>query len=155
MLKKTLFAGALTLFFSAAAFATDIVNLSFNFYSAGEIVLEGKAPAGVTICRKIRFHNPKLFGYAFPLQINLDKTTSVDLKLKVKGGSGKMEVSVSPSAFKNGKKQPAPTLECIEFELNEEPVDTPFTFKKWKGVKTIMLEDGDTITVKATFKSTK
>lgn len=154
-MKKLLLIGLLSFVACAGAFATEIVNLSLNFYSGGEIVLEGKAPAGVTVCRKIKFHNPKLFGYAFPLQINLDKTKSVDLKFKVKGGSGKMEVSVSPSAFRNGKKLPAPTLECTEFELNEEPVDTPFTFKKWSGVKTIILEDGDIITVKATFKSAK
>jgi len=156
MSKKTLFAGALALLFCAAASATEFVNLSFNFYSAGEIVLEGKAPAGVTVVRKIRFHNPKLFGYAFPVQINLDKTKTVDLKFKVKGGSGKMEASVSPSAFKDGKKLPAPTLKCTEFILNEEEdVETPFTFKKWKGVKKVMLEDGDTITIKATFEAAK
>lgn len=154
-MKKLLLTGILSFLACAGAFAADIVNLSFNFYSAGEIVLEGPAPAGVTICRKIRFHNPKLFGYAFPLQINLDKTTSVDLKFKVKGGEGKMEASVSPSAVKDGKKLPAPTLRCTEFILNDEEAATPFTFKKWKGVKTVMLEDGDTITIKATFEKAK
>ena len=154
-MKKILLAGILSFMACAGAFAAEIVNLSFNFYSAGEIVLEGEAPAGVTICRKIRFHNPKLFGYAFPLQINLDKIKSIDLKFKVKGGEGKMEASVSPSAFKDGKKLPAPTLKCTEFILNDEEVATPFTFKKWKGVKKVMLEDGDTITVKATFEAVK
>ncbi len=154
-MKKILLAGILSLLACVGAFAADIVNLSFNFYSGGEIVLEGKAPEGVTICRKIRFHDPKLFGYAFPLQINLDKTKSVELTFKVKGGEGKMEASVSPSAFKNGKKQPAPTIKCTEFILNDEEVETPFTFKKWKGVKKVMLEDGDTITVKATFEAAK
>jgi len=151
-MKKLFLTGVLSLLVCAGAFATDIVTISFNFYSAGEIVLDGKAPEGVTICRKIRFHNPKLFGFAFPVQINLDKTKSVELKFKVKGGSGKMEASVSPMAVKDGKKLPVPTLKCTEFELNEEEVDTPFTFKKWKGVKTIMLEDGDTITIKASFE---
>ena len=154
-MKKLLLAGILSVMACAGAFAVEIVNLSFNFYSAGEIVLDGEAPAGVTICRKIRFHNPKLFGYAFPLQINLDKIKSIDLKFKVKGGEGKMEASVSPSAFKDGKKLPAPTLKCTEFLLNDEEVATPFTFKKWKGVKKVMLEDGDTITVKATFEAVK
>ena len=150
-MKKLLLTGVLSLLACAGAFATDIVTISFNFYSAGEIVLDGKAPEGVTICRKIRFHNPKLFGFAFPVQINLDKTKSVELKFKVKGGSGKMEASVSLMAVKDGKKLPVPTLKCTEFELNEEEANTPFTFKKWKGVKTIMLEDGDTITIKASF----
>lgn len=151
-MKKLLFAGVLSLLACTGAFATEIATISFNFYSAGEIVLEGKVPEGVTICRKIRFHNPKLFGYAFPVQINLDKTKSVELKFKVKGGSGKMEVSVSPMAVKNGKKLPAPMLDCTEFVLNGEEVETPFTFTKWKGVKKIMLKDGDTITIKASFE---
>ena len=155
MSKKVLFASLLSLLMCAGALATEVATISFNFYSGGEIVLEGKAPAGVTICRKIRFHNPKLFGYAFPLEVNLDKTKSVELTFKVKGGSGKMEASVNCRAFNGRKKLPAPTLRCTEFVLNDEEVATPFTIKKWKGVKTVMLEDGDTITVKATFEVVK
>ena len=155
MLKKMLFACSLSLLACAGAFAAEIATISFNFYSGGEIVLDGEAPKGVTICRKIRFHNPKLFGYAFPMEIDLDKTQSVDLKFKVKGGEGKMEASVSGRAVKNGKKLPVPTIRCTEFVLNDEEVATPFTFKKWTGVKKVMLEDGDTITVKATFEVVK
>ena len=154
-MKKLLLVGLWTLLFCAGAYATDIAVISFNFYSDGEIVLEGQAPAGVTICRKIRFHNPKLHGFAFPLEINLDKTKTVDLKFKVKGGSGKMQVSMNCAAVKNGKKLPAPTLECTEFVLDDEEVATPITIKKWTGVKWVQLEDGDTITVKATFKVVK
>ena len=154
-MKKLLLVGLWTLLFCAGAYATDIAVISFNFYSDGEIVLEGQAPAGVTICRKIRFHNPKLHGFAFPLEINLDKTKSVDLKFKVKGGSGKMVTSVNCRAVKNGKKQPAPTLKCTEFVLDDEEADTPIIIKKWKAVKEITLEDGDTISVKATFESAK
>ena len=154
-MKKLLFAGVLSLLACAGAFAAEFVTISFNFYSGGEIVLDGEVPKGVTIGRKIRFHNPKLFGYAFPLEINLDKVKSVDLKFKVKGGEGKMEASVSCRAVKDGKKQPAPTIKCTEFVLNDEEVATPFTFKKWTGVKKVMLEDGDTITVKATFEAVK
>ena len=154
-MKKFLIAGLLSLLACAGAYATDIAVISFNFYSDGVIELEGKAPAGVTICRKIRFHDPKLHGFAFPLEINLDKTKSVDLKFKVKGGSGKMQVSMNCAAVKNGKKQPAPTLKCTEFILDDEEVATPITIKKWTGVKWVQLEDGDTITVKATFEVVK
>ena len=152
-MKKLLLVGMLSLLACAGVRATDIAVISFNFYSDGEIVLEGKAPEGVTICRKIRFHNPKLHGFAFPLEINLDKTKSVELKFKVKGGSGRLVTSTNCRAVKNGKKMPAPTLECTEFILDDEEVATPFTIKKWKAVKEITVEDGDTITVKATFKS--
>ena len=155
MSKKTLFSGLLSLLICAGAAATEVASISFNFYSDGEIVLEGKAPDGVTICPKIRFHNPKLFGYAFPLEINLDKTRSVDLTFKVRGGSGKMEASVNCRAFNGRRRLPAPTLRCTEFVLNDEEAATPFTITKWRGVKTVMLEDGDTITIKATFESVK
>ena len=156
MFRKLLFAGALSLLACASVRATDVAVISFNFSSDGVIVLEGKAPAGVTICPKIRFHNPKLRGYAFPLEINLDKTKSVNLTFKVKGGSGKMVTSTNCRAFSGKKKLPAPTLKCTEFVLDDEEVATPFTIKKWKAVKTIEhLEDGDTFTVKATFESTK
>ena len=154
-MKKLLLAGLLSFMAGAGAFATEIATISFNFYSDGVIELDGKAPEGVTICRKIRFHNPKLHGFAFPLEINLDKTKTVDLKFKVKGGSGKMQVSMNCAAVKNGKKLPAPTLECTEFVLDDEEVATPITIKKWTGVKWVQLEDGDTITVKATFKVVK
>ena len=152
-MKKLLLVGVLSLLACAGGRAAEFATISFNFYSGGEIVLDGKLPPGVTICPKIRFHNPKLFGYAFPLDIDLSKTKTVELKFKVKGGSGKMEASVNCKAVKNGKKLPAPTLKCTEFVLNDEEVATPFTFKKWTGVKKVMLEDGDTITVKATFES--
>ena len=153
-MKKLLLAGILSVA-CLGAFAAEIASISFNFYSDGVIELDGKAPAGVTICRKIRFHDPKLHGFAFPLEIDLDKTKSVDLKFKVKGGSGRMQVSVNCRAVRNGKKLPAPTLECTEFVLNDEEVATPFTIKKWRGVKWVTLEDGDTITVKATFEVVK
>ena len=151
-MKKLLFAGILSLLACAGAFATEFVSISFNFYSAGVIVPEGEVPAGVTIYKKIRFHNPKLFGYAHPLEINLDKTKSIKMKFKVKGGDGKVVVSVNCRAVKDGQKQPAPTIRCTEFILNEEEVDTPFTYKKWKAVKEIRVEDGDTITLEAAFE---
>ena len=154
-MKKLLLVGVLSVMACAGAWAAEIATISFNFYSDGVIELDGKAPAGVTVCRKIRFHNPKLHGFAFPLEINLDKTKSVELTFKVKGGSGKMQVSTNCAAVKNGKKQPAPTLKCTEFILNDEEVATPFIIKKWKGVKWVTLEDGDTITVKATFEVVK
>ena len=155
MLKKLLFAGALSLLACAGAFATEIASVSFNFYSAGVIVPEGEVPAGVTICPKIRFHNPKLFGFAHPLEVNLDKTKSIKMKFKVKGGEGKVVVSVNSRAVKGGKKLPAPKLTCTEFILNDEEVTTPFTYNKWKAVKEITVEDGDTITLEASFEPAK
>lgn len=155
MLKKLVFAGLLSLLACAGAFAEEFVSISFNFYSAGVIVPEGEVPAGVTIGKKIRFHNPKLFGFAHPLEMNLGKTKSIKMKFKVKGGDGKVVVSVNSRAVKNGKKLPAPKIKCTEFVLNEEEVSTPFTYNKWKAVKQIEVVDGDTITLEAAFEPAK
>ena len=154
-MKKLLFIGTLSLLACAGAFATEIASISFNFYSGGVIVPEGEVPAGVTICKKIRFHDPKLFGYAHPLEVNLDKTKSIKMKFKVKGGEGRVVVSVNAKAVKDGKRQPAPKIKCTEFILNDEEATTPFTYNKWKAVKEITVEDGDTITLEASFEPEK
>lgn len=151
-MKKVLLVGFLSLLTCAGAFAAEFASISFNFYSGGVIVPEGKVPAGVTVCKKIRFHNPKLFGYAHPIEINLDKTKSVKMKFKVKGGSGRVVVSVNCKKVEKGKKSAATTLKCKEFILDEEEAETPFTFSKWKAVKEIKVEDGDTITLEASFE---
>lgn len=155
MSKKMLLVGVLTLMMCAGAFAAEIVSVSFNFYSAGVIVPDGEVPAGVTICKKIRFHNPKLFGYAHPLELNLDKAKSLNMKFKVKGGEGRVVVSVNCKATKSGGKSAATTITCTEFILNDEEADTPFTYSKWKAVKEIKVKDGDTITLEAAFEPAK
>ena len=143
----------------AAAFAVsagDWVEIDFNFYNPdGVITVEGKLPDGVTFGRKIRFHNPKLKGNAFPIRVNLEKTQSVDLKFKVKG-EGKIIPSVCGIT---DPKRSGWEIECLEFEFCGEASDkTPFTFKKWTSVGTkppFNAEDGEIITVKAKFKLIK
>ena len=139
-----------------AASAVDIVVIDLNFYSPdGVITLESKLPDGVTMPPKIRFINPKIKGYAFRLNVNLEKTQSVDVKLKVKG-SGKIDPSVScrPVPKREGWE-----IECQEFEFCGEASDkTPFVFKKWTSMgpqPPFVAEDGETITVKAKFKLVK
>ena len=145
--------------FCVAAFAVsaaDWVEIDFNFYNPdGVITVEGKLPDGVTFGRKIRFHNPKLKGNAFPIRVNLEKTQSVDLKFKVKG-EGKIIPSVCGIT---DPKRAGWEIECLEFEFCGEASDkTPFTFKKWTSVGTkppFNAEDGEIITVKAKFKLIK
>ena len=153
MSKKILLSGVLSFLVCAAAWATDIVAVSFNFYSDGVIVPDGPIPEGVTICKKIRFHNPKLFGFAHPLELNLDKAKALKMTFKVKGGAGKVVVSVNCRTVKNGKKVKQPTpISCTLFALNDEEVETPITFKKWYAVKEIKVKDGDTIPLEAAFE---
>ena len=148
----------LAMLFSAflAVSAVDFVTIDLNFYDPdGAITVEGELPEGVTMPPKIRFINPKVKGYAFRLNVNLDKTQSVDVKLKVKG-AGRIDPSVScrPEPKRTGWE-----IECSEFEFCGEASDkTPLVFKKWTSMgpqPMFVAEDGETITVKAKFKKIK
>ena len=139
-----------------AVSAADIVVIDLNFYNPdGVIVVEGKLPEGVTMPPKIRFINPKIKGHAFRLNVNLDKTQSVDVKLKVKG-SGRIDPSVScrPEPKRTGWE-----IECLEFEFCGEASDkVPLVFKKWTSLgpqPPFVAEEGETITVKAKFRVVK
>ena len=148
----------LAMLFSAffAVSAVDFVSIDLYFYDPdGVITVEGELPEGVTMPPKIRFINPKVKGYAFRLNVNLDKTQSVDVKLKVKG-AGRIDPSVScrPEPKRTGWE-----IECSEFEFCGEASDkTPLVFKKWTSMgpqPMFVAEDGETITVKAKFKKIK
>ena len=136
--------------------AADWVEIDFNFYNPdGVITVEGKLPEGVTFGKKIRFHNPKLKGNAFPIRVNLEKTQEVDVKLKVRG-AGKIIPSVCGIT---DPKRAGWEIECQEFEFCGDASDkTPFTFKKWTSMGSnppFVAEDGETITIKAKFKTVK
>ena len=139
-----------------AVSAIDFVTIDLNFYDPdGVITVEGELPEGVTMPPKIRFINPKVKGYAFRLNVNLDKTRSVDVKLKVKG-AGRIDPSVScrPEPKRTGWE-----IECQEFEFCGEASDkTPLVFKKWTSMgpqPMFVAEDGETLTLKAKFKKIK
>ena len=139
-----------------AASATDFVVLDLNFYNPdGVITVESKLPEGVTMPPKIRFINPKIKGHAFRLNVDMDKTQSVDVKFKVKG-AGRIDPSVSCRPVPN---RAGWEIECTEFEFCGEASDkTPLTFKKWTSMgpqPMFVAEDGETLTVKAKFKVVK
>ena len=145
----------LAMFFGAVSIvsAKDFVAISMNFYNPnGVIAAEGKLPEGVVLLPKVRFNNPRLKGHAFTIRVDLEKTQSVDVRLKV-GGTGVIDPSVNliTSPIRKGWE-----VECQEFEFCGEASDkTPFVFKKWTsmGAKPpFTAEDGEIITVKAKFK---
>ena len=155
-MKKLMMMAAMICGAALAVAAKDYVAVSMNFYNPdGEITVEGKLPEGVTFGKKIRFHNPKLKGNAFPIRINLEKAQSVDVKFKVKG-SGRIDPSVS---CRPEPKRAGWEIECSEFEFCGEASDkTPLVFKKWTSMgpqPMFVAEDGETLTVKATFKKIK
>ena len=154
-MKKILTLAVLCAAFFAAS-AADIVVIDLNFYSTdGVITLESKLPEGVTMPPKIRFRNPKTKGNAFPIRVNLEKTQEIDLKFKVKG-AGQLIPSVCGTTV---PKRAGWELECLEFEFCGDASDkTPFTFTKWTSMKSnppLIVEDGETITLKAKFRTVK
>ena len=160
MLKKMLLSGLFALVFSVGAFAADTLGMSLNFYSdKGRITPVGELPAGVTMGKPIKFPaKSKLKGYAWPVIIEIDKAPSVELEFTVTG-SGELVVSVNPEIWVAGKGIVSRmTVKCTKFVLNGRPnKKVPFTFSKWTKAtaRGIMVEDGDTITIKAEFVKVK
>ena len=155
MFKKILLAGVFALVTSVGAFAADTLAMSLNFYADnGKITPVGDFPAGVLMGKPIKFANKKLKGYAWPVSIEIDRAPSIELTFKIKG-SGELVVSVNPEIWVAGKGVVSRmTVKCTEFVLDGRPnKKVPFTFSKWtKAARGIMVEDGDVITIKATFE---
>ena len=153
---KTLLTALLICGAALAVSARDFVAVSMNFYNLdGEITVEGQLPDGVKLLPKIRFNNPKLKGHAFPIQLDIEKVQSFDIKLKVKG-AGVIDPSVNLVSVPTRKGW---EVECLEFEFCGEASDkAPFTFTKWTSMgpkPPFTAEDGEIITVKAKFKLIK
>ena len=164
MFKKILLAGLFAFVASVGAFAADALGMSLNFYSdTGKITPVGDFPAGVLMGKPIKFPaKSKLKGYAWPVLIEIDRAPSIELTFKIKG-SGELvdavevhleEVLVVEIWVAGKGVVSRMTVKCTEFVLDGRPnKKVPFTFKKWtKASRGIMVEDGDTITIKATFE---
>ena len=153
-MKAKFFAVAALLFaLAVSGFAGEFVRIDFNFWgSDAAIVPVGKLPDGVKMLKKTPFNNKKLYGFATPLIIDLGKVKSIDLKFTIKGKAGKIVPSLQACRGDDGK---FPTFACLEFEFNgDASTKMPMKFSKWtnSGVSA-EVEDGDTVTLKAEFKT--
>ena len=152
----------LTLGIVLTASAANVITLGLNFYSENpgeqEIKVDGTLPDGVTMGKKIRFINPKLKGYCFPVRIDLDKTGELDAKFVVTGGTGRVSASLSYYTRNPETKKSVPaSAECTMFEFCDEPSPVaPCTFKGWKrfsSVNGVKVSPGDVITVRLALKA--
>lgn len=138
-------------FFAAVGFAGDSVRLALNFWdSDADIVPIGKLPPGVKMLKKAPFLNKKIYGFTTQLIIDITQAPKVELKFTIKGKPGKIVPSLTVCRGKDGK---TPTVECTNFEFNDEPSPkTPLKFSGWTnlGLKT-EVNDGDTITLTVEF----
>ena len=131
----------------------DWLRIDFNFWgSDAAIVVDGKLPEGVSLGKKIPFHDKKLYGFSTPLLIDLDKAHKLDVKFVIKGKAGKIVPSMMPCRRKDGK--PA-VIECPVFVFNGEvSPKVPFQCTGWTSMGiSAEVEDGDVVKFKAEFKS--
>ena len=153
-MSKKFFAVAILLsVFAVTGFAGDWLRIDLNFWgSDAAIIAVGKLPDGVSLGKKIPFHDTKLYGFSTPIFVDLDKAQKFDIKLVIKGKAGTIKPSIMPCRRKDGKP---PVVECLEFVFNEEASPkAPFQCTGWTGMGvTAEVSDGDTITFKAEFKS--
>ena len=158
MFKK--FFAAVLIVAAGAVSAANIIDLQLNFYSkdGGTVRPAGKLPDGVTVGKRIRFSNPKMKGFAYPVRIDFDKVKTVDLKFVVSAGNGK----IAPSLYgfvtgPDGRTVGKFVFKCTAMELCGEssPRKLPLVIEKWINMfppwGTPVLE-GDTVTVSATFE---
>ena len=152
---KAKFFAVVALLFALAVsgFAGEFVRIDLNFWgSDAAIVPVGKLPDGVRMLKKVPFNNKKLYGFATPLIVDLGKVRSLDLKFSIQGKAGKIVPSLQSCRGDDGK---FPEIECLEFEFNgDASTKMPMKFSKWtnSGVNA-EVEDGDTVTLKAEFKT--
>ena len=159
---KKFFVAMLSLFCGAvSAFAANVIAMDLNFYTkdGGTVKPAGELPEGVTMSRKIRFSNPKLKGFAYPVRIDFDKVKSVDLKFTVSAGSGKIAPSLCGLVVNaDGKTTGKFVFKCTKLEFYDEdtPKKLPFTVEKWVNMFPpwgAPVTEGDTFTIKAVFES--
>ena len=157
---KKLFAALLLVFCGAAgSFAADVIALDLNFYSNNGAVVEtvGTLPEGVRMNPRIRFSNPKIKGFAYPVRIDFDKARTVKLRFVVTEGSGRIAPSLCGVTRLPDGKYANFTFKCTKLEFGDEParVKLPFTVTKWVNMMPpwgITVEKGDILTLVAEFE---
>ncbi|MBQ6353057.1 MAG: hypothetical protein IJJ28_07310 [Lentisphaeria bacterium] len=140
--------------------AASIVSFQLNYYCEGGEVKLLKAPSpGVKLEKRLTFRNPKLIGFAYPVEIDLDKTTEMEATLVVTRGSGRIVPSLSGRHTGPRAKRGPFTFVCTGFEFCGEPAakKLPFTVTKWTNMLPagVFVTEGETITIKASFKKVK
>ena len=152
MFKK--FFAALLLVAGAGLSAAEIISLDLNFYSTdgGTLRAVGKLPSGVVMRKRVRFSNPELKGFAYPLRIDFGKNKVLKLTFVVTSGSGRIAPSLSAPKTKSGKL----VYKCTKFVFCDEPTPRklPLKVEKWINMypRCVDVTEGEIITVVAEFE---
>ena len=154
MFKKFFAAMVLVAGATVAVSAAEIYSLDLNFYSTdgGTVKVVGKLPAGVVMNKRIRFSNPALKGFAYPLRIDFNKNRTLKLTFVVTSGSGRIAPSLSAPKTRSGKL----VYKCTKFVFCDEPTPRKLPLKvvKWVNMypRCVDVTEGDTVTVVAEFE---
>jgi hypothetical protein len=154
MFRKLFAVVTLILCGAVSSFAAEIIPLDINFYSTdgGTVKAVGKLPPGVVMKKRMRFSNPALKGFAYPLRIDLNKCKTLKLTFVVTSGSGRIVPSLSTARTKSGKL----VYKCTKFVFCDEPTPRklPFTVGKWTSVypRGVDVTEGEIITIVAEFE---
>ena len=157
---KNFFLAAVTLCaFAAASFADDYVRIDLNFYCRGNLKCLSPKKAGVQIVPRRDYPNGKHPDKCYySITVNLEKTQEVELVYEVLDtgdrDSAFIKPSIDPIRLIGGKRDPHPSVECLEFQIDDKTsLITPCVATGWKGLEVpITVSKGDKITVKAKFK---
>ena len=129
--------------------ASDMVKLGLLVDGDSSVAPVDKLPYGVFYGKTVK---TKTGHMSFPFLINIDKTQSTELELKVVNG-GVTSISLSCVRMEKGKKNVVIPVTCKVFEINGKPVaGVPCEINGWKKMTTIDLKDGDTIAIKLEFE---
>ena len=129
--------------------ARDVVKLGFLVDGDSSVTPVEKLPYGVFLGKNVKTRTGHM---SFPFLINLDRTESVELELKVAKG-GTTSISLVGNRIEKGKKSVIIPVTCKVFEINGKPVEgVPCEISEWKKMTTIELKDGDTIVIKLEFE---
>lgn len=132
-----------------AADAQDLVTLGIYLEGDSSVAPAEKLPQGVY---RGKSKKTKKGMMSFPFHVDLGKTQTAEVKLKVVNGG---TVSFSLYAFRRekGKKNVVIPVKCQVFEINGKPVSgVPCTIKKWRKMTNRELQDGDVVTIKLEFE---
>ena len=158
---KKFFLAAVTFFgLAAASFATDYARIDLNYYCRGTLKCLSPRQAGVQIVQRRDYpngrHPDKCY---YSITVNLDKVRELELEYEVVDTGDKevavVKPSIEPIRLIGGKKVKNPSVECLEFEINDtsSPI-TPCKVTKWTGMlggSGVRVVAGDRIIVKAKF----
>ena len=144
-MKKILIAALMLALGCMVAEASDMMKLGLLVGANSSVTPVDKLPYGVFYGKTVKTKTGMM---SFPFLINIEKTQSVELELKVVGG-GTTSISLSGVRMEKGKKSIVIPVTCKVFEINGKPVSgVPCEINGWKKMTTFELKDGDTIVIK-------